>query len=46
MRQLCLEDGMSRVRAWWTWRAVRDFAGGATAIDGKPEESETILEAP
>lgn len=23
LRQICLEDGMNRVRAWWVYRAVR-----------------------
>lgn len=25
LREICLEDGMSRVRAWWVFRAVRRF---------------------
>lgn len=29
MRRICLEDGMSRIRAWWCWKAVRGAAGFA-----------------
>lgn len=38
---LCLEDGMSSVRAWWVFRGVRLGGGGAI----EPRENE-ILEAP
>lgn len=38
---ICLEDGMSTVRAWWVFRGVR--MGGAGAIEPRPDE---ILEAP
>lgn len=29
LRDICLEDGMSRVRAWYVYWAVRLFAAGA-----------------
>ena len=29
LRDICIEDGMSRVRAWYVYRAVRWFAAGA-----------------
>lgn len=30
LRQLCLEDGMWRIRAWWVYWGVRFFGGPAT----------------
>lgn len=32
LRQICLEDGMSKLRAWWVWRSVRLFAHSALVI--------------
>ena len=32
--RLCREDGMNRVRAWYTYRTVRLF-GKSSAIEGK-----------
>lgn len=29
LKRLCLEDGMSRIRAWWVYETVRLFAGPA-----------------
>ncbi len=29
LREICLEDGMSRIRAWWVYQAVR--LGGASS---------------
>lgn len=29
LRDICKQDGMSRVRAWWVYRAVRRFGGHA-----------------
>lgn len=29
LRRICIEDGMSRIRAWWVYRAVRGFGGSA-----------------
>ena len=31
LRRYCLENGMSRLRAWYTWRAVRVFGQRALA---------------
>jgi hypothetical protein len=28
LRRICLEDGMSEIRAWWVYNSVRMFAGG------------------
>jgi len=33
MREVCLEDGMSKIRAWWVYRGLRMF--GAFAADKK-----------
>lgn len=41
LRQVCREDGMSAVRAWWVYQGVR--LGGGAAIEPRPNE---ILEAP
>ena len=30
LRKLCLEDGMSKFRAWYVYNAVRLFAAGST----------------
>jgi len=38
LREICLEDGMSKIRAWWVYRGVR--MGGASAA--KPD----LLTAP
>lgn len=40
LRAICREDGMSAIRAWWVYRAVR-WAGGEAAREG-----DTILTAP
>ena len=42
LRQICREDGMSAVRAWWVWRAVRRF--GDNHI--RPPEDPPLLSAP
>ena len=42
LRDICIEDGMSRIRAWYVYRAVRWFAGGA--IKPKKHDSSEILE--
>lgn len=31
LRAICIEDGMSRVRAWYVYQAVRRFAEGAAS---------------
>jgi hypothetical protein len=38
---VCLEDGMSAIRAWWVFRGVR--IGGESSIQPRPDE---IKEAP
>lgn len=42
LRTLCREDGMSWIRAWWIYRALRLF--GSTAAD--PASKKPILTAP
>ena len=42
LRDLCLEDGMWRIRAWWVYRGVR--LGGGPSAD--PDNAKPILEAP
>ena len=42
LRRICLEDGMSRIRAWWVYQGVKWFGGPCT--DGKAEPK--IQEAP
>ena len=38
----CLEDGMSKTRAWWVYIAVKTFADRATMPSGEPQ----VLVAP
>ena len=45
MRHICIEDGMSRFRAWYAWAAVRAFAGYAARPDGA-EGQEVVRTAP
>ena len=35
LREMCREDGMSAIRAWWVYQGVRRF-GGAAVEHGKP----------
>jgi len=42
LRRLCIEDGMSKVRAWWVYKAVR-WAARSAAM---PSERKKILMAP
>ena len=42
LQELCLEDGMSGLRAWWVYQGVR--LGGGTAAD--PVSNKPILAAP
>ena len=42
LREICIEDGMSSVRAWWVYAAVKTFAGRATT----PEGENPVLRAP
>jgi len=37
LRRICLEDGMSKIRAWWVYHSVR-LAGGSSAIPGNVRE--------
>jgi hypothetical protein len=39
LRSLCREDGMSAIRAWWVYRAVRRFGAQleVPVLYGKPE---------
>ena len=40
LREMCKADGMSSLRAWWVYKAVR-LAGGPTSITPRP-----TIEAP
>lgn len=40
LRDICREDGMSSIRAWWVYRGVR-LGGKKSSITGRP-----VLEAP
>lgn len=42
LRKVCLEDGMSWIRAWYYYKAVRLFAASAA----KPSSKKEILTAP
>lgn len=42
LRQMCLEDGMSDIRAWWVYKGVQGFGKGATL----PSAIKPILYAP
>ena len=42
LRKVCLKDGMSKVRAWWVYYAVRTFAKRCATTDHKRK----ILTAP
>ena len=42
LRVMCIEDGMSAVRAWWVYAAVKTFAKRATT----PEGENPVLTAP
>jgi hypothetical protein len=44
MREICLQDGMSRFRAWYVYQAVKLF-GGSSARPG-PERTEKIICTP
>jgi len=39
---ICRDDGMSRLRAWWVWRAVSRFGRGSS----RPHSERPILTAP
>lgn len=42
MRKMCIEDGMSRTRAWLSYRAVRTFGESALKQE-KPRHAVTII---
>ena len=42
LRQMCLEDGMSDIRAWWVYKGVQGFGKGSTL----PSAIKPILYAP
>ena len=42
LRKMCIEDGMTSVRAWWVYRGVR--LGGGSAAD--PGNKKQIIKAP
>ena len=44
LRKMCVEDRMSRFRAWYVYHALRMFAGGAAKPSSKPEF--VLLRAP
>ena len=35
LRRICIEDGMSRLRAWYVYRGVREGAGFAAAPENR-----------
>ena len=39
LRRICIEDGMTRLRAWWVYQGVR-FGGGAAAREPEKEPIE------
>jgi hypothetical protein len=41
LRDVCLQDGMSSIRAWWVYHGVRLGGGSASAI-----KQEEVIEAP
>lgn len=45
LRQICLEDGMSSLRAWWVYSGVRIGAAGAAKLR-KDEKEIELLTAP
>jgi len=42
LRAMCIENGMTRIRAWWVYRGVR-FGAGPSA---KPRNQRKIIQAP
>ena len=42
LKQICRDDGMSSIRAWWVYESVRQFGGPAASADNVKE----ILVAP
>lgn len=44
--KICIEDGMSKFRAWYVKKAVRLFGKSSATPQNNLEEQELILEAP
>jgi hypothetical protein len=42
LRMICLEDGMSKIRAWWVFTGVSKFASFAAS----PQNKKKIIKAP
>ena len=42
LKRICIEDGMSKIRAWWVYQAVRTFAKRCTDAENKKD----VLTAP
>ena len=42
LRRICLEDGMSTIRAWWVYQALRKYADFAA----DPKNKKKIITAP
>jgi len=42
LRQICREDGMSAIRAWWVYQGVKNF-GKSSAVPGNKKE---VIKAP
>jgi len=42
LKRICLEDGMSSIRAWWVYESVRQFGGPAASADN----AKPVLRAP
>jgi hypothetical protein len=42
LKRLCLEDGMSSIRAWWVYESVRQFGGRAASSNN----TKPVLAAP
>lgn len=42
LRQICIEDGMTAIRAWWVYHGVTTFGGASI----RPSAGRPILKAP
>lgn len=42
LKRICIEDGMSKIRAWWVYESVRQFGGAAASAD----KIKPVLRAP
>ena len=43
LRQICLEDGMGKFRAWYVWKNVRLFGGGAARAGEGPLDEIIVM---